>query len=96
MKIELEKFGTILTSRQDGREALAAINTQLQNCAPNEKIEIDFTGVITFTPSWADEFITKIVDQFGKRVVLKHTGNPSVRATLELLEKVGNRKFIVA
>ncbi|MBU1110156.1 STAS-like domain-containing protein [Patescibacteria group bacterium] len=94
MRIKLKKFGTLLTSRQDGREALAAINSQLQNSAPGEKIEIDFTGVITFAPSWADEFITNIIAQFGKRVILEHTDNPSVRTTLELLEKVGSGKFI--
>jgi len=63
MKIELKKFGNILTSRQDGREALAALNPQLQNLAENEQIELDFEGVVTFTPSWADEFVTKLVEQ---------------------------------
>jgi len=88
MKIELKKFGNILTSRQDGREALAALNPQLQNLSENEKIEIDFEGVVTFTPSWADEFITKLVEQFGDRVVLNKTNNPSVKATMDLLKRL--------
>jgi len=88
MKIELKKFGNILTSRQDGREALAAINPQLQLLTENEKIEINFEGVVTFTPSWADEFITKLLDQFGDRVVLRNTDNTSVKATLDFLERV--------
>ncbi len=88
MKIELKKFGNILTSRQDGREALAALNPKLQNLAESEQIEIDFEGVVTFTPSWADEFITKLVEQFGDRVVLNNTNNPSVKATLDLLERL--------
>jgi len=54
MKIELKKFGNLLTSRQDGREALAAIEPLLLNMVDNETLELDFDGVITFTPSWAD------------------------------------------
>ncbi len=88
MKIELKKFGNLLTSRQDGHEALAAIEPQLKNVSQDEKIEIDFAGVITFTPSWADEFITNLRVRFGKRVSFENTKNPSVQATLELLTKV--------
>ena len=88
MKIELKKIGNMLTSRQDGREALAALSPQLQNLVESEQIEIDFAGVVTFTPSWADEFVTKLVKQFGDRVVLNNTNNPSVKATLDLLEKL--------
>ena len=88
MKIKLKKFGNLLTSRPDGREALAAIEPLLQNLSENEALEIDFDGVITFTPSWADEFVTKLTDRFGKRVHFVNDENPSVRATLELLAKL--------
>ncbi len=88
MRIELKKFGNLLTSRPDGREALAAINPYLSNLTQDEKIEIDFAGVITLTPSWADEFVTKLIDRFGDRVVLKNTGNPSVKVTLAFLEQL--------
>jgi hypothetical protein len=90
MKIKLVKFGNLLTSRQDGREALAAIAPQLKNLSENEIIEIDFEGVVTFTPSWADEFITNLIERFGKRVSLKNTDNPSVKATLNILERLRN------
>ena len=87
MKIKLRKFGNILTSRQDGREALAALSPWLQNLTENEQIVIDFEEVVTFTPSWADEFITKLDEQFGNRVILINTNNPSVKATLDILER---------
>ena len=89
MKIELKKFGDILTSRQDGQEALAALEPQLQNISENEPITLDFEGVTTFTPSWADEFVTKLVSRYGSRISLTNTGNPSVEATLSLLERLG-------
>jgi len=88
MKIELKKFGNILTSRQDGREALSAITPILQNMTENEMLELDFEGVTTFTPSWADEFTTKLIDQFGDRVHFINDENPSVKVTLELLKKL--------
>ncbi|MFH1789946.1 MAG: STAS-like domain-containing protein [bacterium] len=88
MTIKLNKFGTTLTSRQDGKEAYNAFKNTLDSIPQNEKIEIDFGGVITFTPSWADEFITPILFQFGDKVELINTDNPSVRATLELLDSI--------
>lgn len=88
MIIQLNKFGTTLTSRQDGKEAYNAYRSTLESVLENEKIEIDFDGVVTFTPSWADEFITPILNTYGNRVKLLHTENPSVEATLRLLEKI--------
>lgn len=88
MKIELKKFGDLLTSRPDGSEALAAIEPLLQNLPENEVLELDFKGVTTFTPSWADEFVTKLVDRFGNRVLFINGENPSVVVTLELLKKL--------
>jgi len=88
MVIKLNKFGTTLTSRQDGQEAYNAFRSTLESVPTNEKIEIDFDGVVTFTPSWADEFITPILKIYGSRVKLMPTDNPSVEATLKLLEKI--------
>ncbi len=90
MKIELKKFGNLLTSRQDGREALAAIEPLLQNVSETEILELDFSGVATFTPSWADEFVTKLVTRFGGRVHFANDTNPSVKTTLALLKKLGS------
>ncbi len=88
MIIQLDKFGTTLTSRQDGKEAYNAFLSTLQSVTDDEEIEIDFDGVITFTPSWADEFITPILNKYGSRVKLLPTNNSSVEATLRLLEKI--------
>lgn len=93
MKIELKKFGTTLISRQAGSEALAAFQPTLRELPAGESLEVDFDGVITFSPSWGDEFLTPLRDQLGERFVLLSTDNPSVRATLELLEKISGKKF---
>lgn len=93
MKIALKKFGTTLTSRQAGKEAFAAFGPSLNGISDGEKIEVDFEGVITFAPSWGDEFLTPLVDRYNGNVVLKNTENLSVKATVDILEEFGKIKF---
>lgn len=93
MIIELKKFGTTLISRQTGREAFLALQPFLQDVKDNEKIEIDFDGVFVFSPSWGDEFLTPLISIYGERMVLRNTGNSSVRATLDILEKTNGKIF---
>lgn len=89
MTIYLKKFGDILTSRQDGKEALAAFNPTLNQLTDDDEIVIDFEGVSVLTPAWGGEFITALVQRFGeKRIKLINTANSSVQATVGLLKKV--------
>jgi hypothetical protein len=83
MKIELRKFGEVLTSRPAGKEAFAAIRPTLD---PNaNEVEIDFSGVISLSPSWADEFFTALEELYSDRMKYLPSSNPSVRATLSIL-----------
>lgn len=84
-----------MVSRQAGKEALAAFQPSLKDVAPRERVEIDFEGVITFSPSWGDEFLTPLQKQFGEKLILKNTKNPSVQMTLELLEKINSKKITI-
>ncbi|MDD5566911.1 MAG: hypothetical protein PHH01_01830 [Patescibacteria group bacterium] len=93
MIIELKKFGTTLTSREEGREASAAFKPSLSNVPQNESVEIVFTGVNTFSPSWGDEFLAPLIKQFGSRLVMVDMSNLSVKATLDMLEKIHDVKF---
>lgn len=96
MIIELKKFGTTLISRQTGREAFAALQPILEDIKPEESLEIDFEGVLTFSPSWGDEFLTPLLNSYGNRLVLKNTDNPSVMATLDILQTTLGKKFGIA
>lgn len=88
MTIFLKKFGTTLNGRQFGKESFAAFGPSLRDIKRDEEIIVDFEGVITFTPSWGDEFLGPLFNKFGKRLALKNTKNPSVQATLKLLGKI--------
>ncbi len=88
MTIFLHKFGTLLSSRQAGKEAYSAFLPTLNTIKPNEDVIADFSGVGVFTPSWGDEFLTPILEKFGPRFSLINTENPSVKMTLETLEEV--------
>ncbi len=93
MTIYLKKFGTTLNGRQFGRESLAAFRPSLRDVKKDEKVIVDFEGVITFTPSWGDEFLSPLLDEFGERLLLKNTKNSSVQATLKLLEEVHGKQL---
>lgn len=93
MRIELNKFGTTLISRQSGKEAFAALQSTLSDIKSDEIVEITFDGVITFSPSWGDEFLTPLHNRFGDRLVLLPTSNPSVTITIKFLEEINKRSF---
>lgn len=80
-------------SRQAGKEALLALRPQLHELAPDGIIEIEFEGVTTFSPSWGDEFLTPLHEEYGDRLIVHPTENLSVRDTLELLEKMHGFAF---
>jgi len=92
MLIELKKFGNLLTSRQLGKESLAALNSQLPK-DNNEEIVVDFLDVTTFSPSWGDEFLSPLQQKYQNNLLLRNTSNPSVRATIEILEETNQVKF---
>lgn len=93
MLIELKKFGEILTSRDDGREAYLALQPNLRDIDTKDKIIIDFNEVKVFTPSWGDEFLTPLFKKFGENLFLKNTENPSAKITLDILEETNKINF---
>jgi hypothetical protein len=93
MKIELKKFGDLLISRPAGREAYLAMSAYLlKGLDVDEEIIIDFSGVKVLAPSWADEVLTKIAQNYSK-IKLINTENASVKASLETLKTYSNFNY---
>lgn len=87
MKLELSKFGNILSSRPSGRDAWLSAQAYLfDKLKPKEKIEVDFSNVSVLSPSWAEEFLTQLKKTYSGRVVFLPSDNPSVKASLEMVE----------
>ena len=93
MKLELEKFGKTLISRELGSEAFKAFQPSLRVLPKDEELEIDFFGVFTLSPSWADEFLSPLFERLGERLVLLPSDNLSVQATLKILQEANKRPF---
>jgi len=87
MIIQVGKFGATLVSRPSGREAWLAYQPTLKEVTDSEDIIVDFKDVVVLTPSWADEFLTPLRNRFAKRVKLLNKANPSVKATLSILNQ---------
>lgn len=93
MQLKLEKFGTTLISRELGSEALKAFQPKFQELGAGEELETDFSGVLTLSPSWADEFLTPLQAKLGERLVLLPSDNLSVQATLKILQEANGISF---
>jgi len=93
MKLQLEKFGKTLISRELGSEALKAFQPTLRELPQDEELEIDFSGVLTLSPSWADEFLSPLLNQLGDKLILLPSDNLSVQATLRILQEANKRSF---
>ncbi|MSR84985.1 hypothetical protein EXS71_00890 [Candidatus Uhrbacteria bacterium] len=93
MKLQLEKFGKTLISRELGSEAFKAFQPTLRDLSQDEELEIDFTGVLTLSPSWADEFLSPLLNQLDDKLLLLPSENLSVHATLRILQEANKRPF---
>lgn len=86
MKIELRKYGKILTSRPAGREAAMAMKAYF-DLKPDDKIELDFSGVVSVGPSWLDEVLMFLREEYGSdRVVCLPSNNSSVIESLKVID----------
>ncbi|MBI4995113.1 DUF4325 domain-containing protein [Candidatus Peregrinibacteria bacterium] len=93
MKLQLEKFGETLISRELGSEAFKAFQPTLRELSADEELEIDFSGVLTLSPSWADEFLSPLLNQLNEKLILLPSDNLSVHATLKILQEANKRPF---
>jgi hypothetical protein len=86
MKVEVKKFGEILTSRSAGREAGLIIKAYFKPEA-DDQIDLDFSGVLAIGPGWLDEVLTALRSEYGReRVICLPSNNASVAASLRIIE----------
>ncbi|MBI4021958.1 MAG: STAS-like domain-containing protein [Candidatus Andersenbacteria bacterium] len=87
MRLDISKFGQFLTSRPAGREAYLAARAYSLPKNPDEPIELDFSQVKVLTPSWIDEFLRGLEEEYGAdRIKPLPSDNPSVELSLEAIK----------
>lgn len=88
MRIEVSKFGASLLSRPAGREAALALQANVLRGLPaHESIELDFSNVLVLTPSWADEFVRTLREQYKDRLKIIEGKNASVKMTFQVIRE---------
>lgn len=84
MTLNIHDFGEILMSRPAGKEAFSLAKAYIiGNPAKDETISLDFKDVKVLAPSWADEFITSLKNEFHNPIVCLNTENESVSQSLK-------------
>ena len=84
MEIKVSNFGDILLSRPAGREAFMMAKAYVfKELKTDEVITFDFDEIKVLTPSWADEFISGVKNEYANEIQYINTGNPSVKVSLK-------------
>jgi len=86
MEVKISNFGDVLMSRPSGREAfLMAKAYVFKELETGETVTLDFDGIKVLAPSWADEFISGLKREYTNEVQCINTENPSVKASLDII-----------
>lgn len=84
MEIKIKNFGTILVSRPDGREAFFTIRSYFKT--ESDTIFLDFEGVEVVAPSWLDEVLTALEQEFKtKKIELINADNVTIQEALKVM-----------
>lgn len=86
MRIEMKKFGNILNGRPAGREAYLRIVQIVNGSGSDREVVLDFSGVEILTPSFADELLHLLRENYGEAGIrLENTESATVRETLKAI-----------
>lgn len=89
MTIKVSRFGEILSSRPDGREAalvLLASDLSVQVAT----VTLDFSDVLVLTPSWLSEFIQTLKGRGVSKVEYLKCDNASVNESIKYANLVSS------
>lgn len=85
MIIEIKRFGKILSSRTEGREAALLLLANELKVRPNS-VELDFDEILVMTPSWLGEFVNTLNDASIHKIFYTKLSNASVKASVDITQ----------
>ncbi len=84
MRIQMNKFGTLLNGRPAAREAVLRMYQLINGSAAKEDIILDFAGVEILTPSYGDELLHGLQEHYGpEKVKTENAETNTVKDTLK-------------
>lgn len=85
MKLQIKKFGEILTARPAGREAALSSLAYDHEIKNTKSVTLDFEGVLVMTPSWLSEFVQTLQEKGIKQITFAPSENPTVTSSIEFI-----------
>lgn len=86
MNLKLKKFGEILTSRPEGREAALSVLAYEPKLKNATSVSLDFEGIAVMTPSWLSEFVQTLREKGVSQVAFLPSDNPTVTSSIGFIE----------
>jgi hypothetical protein len=86
MKLSLKKFGEILSSRPEGREAALSCLAYDAELKKSSTLKLDFEGILVMTPSWLSEFIQTLKEKKEITIEFLPSENPTVTSSIEIIQ----------
>lgn len=85
MNLSLKKFGEILTSRPEGREAALTCLAYEADIKKASTVSLDFEGIAVMTPSWLSEFVQTLKEKGVAQIEFLPSENPTVTSSIEFI-----------
>lgn len=86
MRIGMKRYGEVLVTPKEGEEAFySADENFFQALKEDESIILDFIKVRVLSPSWLDEFVTRIKEKYTNKIEFHNTENESVSLSIKIV-----------
>ena len=86
MKIVIKRYGEVLVSPKEGEEAFySAEDNFLHTLKEGEVLTLDFANVRVLSPSWLDEFLSRIKEKYNNKIEYLNTENETVSLALKIV-----------
>lgn len=92
-KIFMNKFGKFLSNRDEGRNAYPIIRQAIEQMADDEKIFVEFEGVLALNPSFCDELFGSLHEEFPDKIIISKNIGTAFKAAFDTVEETRGTKF---
>ncbi len=92
-KVFLKAYGTVLVGRKDGTEAFVALERNMRDMPEGEVLFFDFSDIITFAPTWCDEFFGEATIKYPGRIVIDESIGEGLRKPFEVIAEARKIAF---